>query len=82
MIKAGIKTVGELKEVLEKLDPSMGIDLLLTFYRGRNFCVVKKNFYLERLKPGVSVVASTNDEDNTLVISNSSEEDFFLDENL
>jgi hypothetical protein len=79
MTKDGIKTVGELKEFLEKLDPNMGLDLIANCYKGRNFCTIKKNIYLDRVKKnGVSIYAYTNDEDNTLVINNSNSDDFDL----
>jgi hypothetical protein len=80
MTKDGIKTVGELKEFLEKLDPNMGLDLIVNCYKGRNFCTIKKWIYSDKLKNGVSIYAYTNDEDNTLVINNSNSDDFYLDE--
>ena len=45
-----VKTVGELKEFLEKLDPNMGLDLIATCYKGRNFCTIKKNRYKDHLE--------------------------------
>ena len=80
MCENGIKTVGELKEFLEKLDPNMGLEIIANCYKGRNFATIKKCFYLDRLKNGVSIYAYTNDEDNTLVINNSNTKDFYLDE--
>ena len=81
MGKYGIKTVGELKEFLETLDPNMGLDLVANCYKGRNFCTIKKNRYLDRVKKdGVFIDVFTNDEDNTLVINNSNSDDFELDE--
>lgn len=80
MTKDNIKTVGELKEVLEKLDPNMGLDLVADCYNGRNFCTIKKDIYSNKLKNGVSIYVYTNDEDNTLVINNSNSHDFDLDE--
>lgn len=80
MTKNGIKTVGELKEFLETLDPNMGLDLKASCYKGRNFCIIKKKFYLDGLKNGVSIDAYTNAEDNTLVINNSNSDDLYLDE--
>jgi hypothetical protein len=74
-----VKTVGELKEFLETLDPNMGLDLVAHCYKGRNFCTIKKRFYSEHLKNGVSIDVYTNDEDNTLVINNSDSDDFELD---
>ena len=78
--KYGIKTVGELKEFLETLDPNMGLELVANCYKGRNFCTIKKYFYLDRLKNGIFIDAYTNDEDNTLVINNSNSDDLYLDE--
>ena len=80
MHKDGIKTVGELKEFLEKLDPNMGLEIIANCYNVRNYCTIKKNIYLDRVKNGVSIYAYTNDEDNTLVINNSNTEDFYFDE--
>ena len=80
MTKCGIKTVGELKEFLEKLDPNMGLDLSAHCYKSRNYCTIKRNIYLDRLKNGVSINVYTNDENNTLEISNSNSDDFELDE--
>lgn len=80
MNKNGIKTVGELKEFLEQLDPNMGLDLVATCYKVRNFCTIKKWFYSDDLKNGISIDIHTNDEDNTLVISNSNSDEFCLDE--
>lgn len=78
MVKDGIKTVGELKEFLEKLDPNMGLDLVAHCYVGRNFCSIKKRFYLKELKNGISIDIHTNDEYNTLVINNSNTDDFYF----
>lgn len=76
-----VKTVGELKEFLETLDPNMGLDLVANCYKGRNFCSIRKIFYLDRVKKnGITIYAYTNDEDNTLVINNSNSDDFELDE--
>ena len=76
-----VKTVGELKEFLETLDPNMRLDLVAHCYKGRNFCTIKKNIYLDRvMKNGITIYAYTNDEDNTLVINNSNTDDFELDE--
>ena len=75
MIKVGIKTVGELKEFLEKLDPDMGLDLIANCNMGRRYCTIKKAFY-----DGIYIDVYTNDEDNTLVIKNSNSDDFELDE--
>lgn len=76
-----VKTVGELKEFLETLDPNMRLDLVANCYKGRNFCTIKKNIYLDRVKKnGITIYAYTNDEDNTLVINNSNTDDFELDE--
>ena len=80
MTKDGIKTVGELKEFLETLDPNMGLELIANCYKGRNFCTIKKCFYLDHLKNGVSIYVYTNDDTNTLVINNSNSDDFYLDE--
>lgn len=80
MEKYGIKTVGELKEFLEKLDPNMGLDLIASCSSGKNYWIIKKLFYSDRLKNGISIDAYTNDEDNTLVINNSNSDDFYLDE--
>ena len=81
MTKCGIKTVGELKEFLEKLDPNMGLDLIANCYNIRNYCTIKKNIYLDRVKKnGISIDAFINDKDNTLEISNSNSDDFELDE--
>jgi hypothetical protein len=49
-----VKTVGELKEFLETLDPNMGLDLVANCYKGRNFCTIKKKFYSEELKNGIN----------------------------
>jgi hypothetical protein len=75
-----VKTVGELKEFLEKLDPNMGLDLIANCYNVRNFCTIKKHPYSDKLKNGITIYAYTNDEDNTLVINNSDSDDFCLDE--
>jgi hypothetical protein len=76
-----VKTVGELKEFLEKLDPNMELDLVANCYKGRNFCTIKKNRYSDRVKKnGITIYAYTNDDDNTLVINNSNSDDFELDE--
>ena len=76
-----VKTVGELKEFLETLDPNMGLDLVATCYNRRNFCIIKKNIYLNRVKEnGITIDVFVNDKDNTLEISNSNSEDFELDE--
>jgi hypothetical protein len=76
-----VKTVGELKEFIEQLDPNMGLDLVANCRKGWNFCTIKKNIYLDRVKEnGISIYAYTNDEDNTLVINNSNSDDFELDE--
>jgi hypothetical protein len=75
-----VKTVGELKEFLETLDPNMGLDLIANCYKGRNFCTIRKWPYSDKLKNGIIIYAYTNDEDNTLVINNSSSDDFELDE--
>ena len=80
MTKCGIKTVGELKEFLEKLDPNMGLDLVANCYKSRNYCTIKKIYYLDRLKNGISIDVCVNDEDNTLEISNSNSDDFELNE--
>ena len=80
MTKCGMKTVGELKEFLETLDPNMGLDLSAHCYKIRNYCTIKKNIYLDRLKNGVSINVYTNDENNTLELSNSNSDDFELDE--
>jgi hypothetical protein len=56
------------------------LDLIANCYKGRNFCSIKKRFYSEKLKNGISIYAYTNDEDNTLVINNSNSDDFYLDE--
>lgn len=80
MTKDGIKTVGELKDFLEKLDPNMGLELIVNCYKGRNYCTIKKDIYSDKLKNGVAIYAYTNDEDNTLVINNSNSDDFYLDE--
>ena len=82
MEKYGIKTVGELKDFLEKLDPNMGLDLVANCYKGRNFCTIKKRPYSDKLKNGIFIDAYTNDENNTLVINNSVSDDFELDEDL
>jgi hypothetical protein len=58
----------------------MGLDLFASCYKGRNFCTIKKRFYSEHLKNGVSIDVYTNGEDNTLVINNSNSDDFCLDE--
>ena len=81
MCKDGIKTVGELKEFLKKIDPNMGLEIIANCYNGRNYCTIKKDIYSDKLKNGVSIYAYTNDEDNTLVINNSNSDDFYLDEN-
>jgi hypothetical protein len=78
MNKDGIKTVGELKEFLEELDPNMGLDLIAHCYKGRNFVSIKKWRHSEKLKNGISICAYTNDENNTLVINNSNSDDFEL----
>jgi hypothetical protein len=75
MTKNNIKTVGELKEFLEKLDPDMELDLIANCNTGRRYCTIKKAFY-----DGISIDAYTNDEDNTLVIKNSNSDDFYFDE--
>jgi hypothetical protein len=76
-----VKTVGELKEFLEKLDPNMGLDLVANCYKGRNFCTIKKNRYSDHVKKnGITIYAYTHDDDNTLVINNSDSDDFELDE--
>lgn len=81
MTKDYIKTVGELKEFLEKLDPNMGLDLVANCYKGRNFCTIKKNPYLDRVKKnGIFIDVYTKNEDNTLVIINSNSDDFELNE--
>ena len=79
MNKDGIKTVGELKEFLEKLDPNMGLDLIASCYIGQNYSTIKKLFYSDKLKNGISIYVHTNDKDNTLVIENSNTEDFYFD---
>ena len=59
----------------------MGLDLVAKCYKGRNFCTIKKNIYLDRVKKdGITIDVFTNDEDNTLVINNSNSDDFELDE--
>lgn len=81
MVKDNIKTVGELKEFLETLDPNMGLDLVASCYKGHNYCTIKKDIYLDRVKKnGISIYVYTNDGDNTLVINNSNSDDFELDE--
>jgi hypothetical protein len=80
MEKYGIKTVGELKDFLEKLDPNMGLDLVANCYKGRNFCTIKKWYYSDEQNNGIEIDVYTNDEDNTLVINNSHSELFCLDE--
>ena len=80
MTKCGMKTVGELKEFLEKLDPNMGLDLSAHCYKGRNYCTIKRDIYSDRLKNGISIDVFVNDENNTLEISNSNSNDFDLDE--
>jgi hypothetical protein len=80
MVKVNIKTVGELKEVLEKLDPNMGLDLIANCNIGRRYCTIKKLFYSDQLKNGISIDVYTKDENNTLVINNSNSEDFYFDE--
>lgn len=50
MVKDNIKTVGELKEFLETLDPNMGLDLVASCYKGHNYCTIKKDIYLDRVK--------------------------------
>lgn len=79
MEKYGIKTVGELKEILETLDPNMGLDLIASSKNGKNFWTIKKWFYSDQLKNGVSIDVYTNDDNNTLVINNSNSDDFYLD---
>ena len=49
MVKDNIKTVGELKEFLETLDPNMGLDLVASCYKGHNYCTIKKDIYLDRV---------------------------------
>ena len=80
MTKYGIKTVGELKEILETLDPNMGLDLIANSKNGNHFWTIKKWFCLDQLKNGISIDVYTNDDDNTLVINNSNSDDFYLDE--
>lgn len=77
MVKDGIKTVGELKEFLEKLDPNMGLEVIANCYKRQTFCSIRK---LDKFKNGVSFYVYTNEEDNTLVINNSSSDDLYLSE--
>ena len=77
MVKDNIKTVGELKEFLEELDPNMGLEIIANCYKRQTFCSIRK---LDKFKNGVSFYCYTNDEDNTLVINNSNSDDFYLNQ--
>jgi hypothetical protein len=84
MKKENIRTVGELKNILEKLDPNMGLDLNIACTLENDpssYIDIKQCSYAnESRRGGISIDVFTNSRNNTLEISNTNTEDFYFNE--